>query len=841
MTDMLKVIGLAALTCFLVPLKGNAQVSGTYDFNRKPLKQDSYVQLPLGSIKAKGWLLKQLEQQRDGATGHAEELYPEDDNLGRNSDWLGGTAAGWEKVPYYVKGLVALAYTLDDPQLKAKAQKYIDWTLNNQQPNGLMGPAKMKDWWPRMPMMYALQGYYEATNDKRVIPFLSKYLKYELANLDADPLRDWGKSRAADNMEIAIWVYNKTADPDMLKLVEKLKQQAYPWLDIYTKNQFYYFGDDFQPKHMVNVAQALKFPVVYGQLDQRAETLRALDAGIAHLMRDHGQPQGLSSGTEFLAGRSSIQGVETCTVVEWMQSLETAGRVIHEAHIGDQLEKVAFNALPAQFSRDFKSHSYYTLPNQVISIHGEHGFNQDYGTGIISSPYSGFPCCRYNMHMGWPYFVKNSVAATPDKGLAILTYGPMEVQAVVAGDRKIRIAMDTEYPFEEQIRLKVSLDKPASFPLTLRIPTWSVNPQVRKNGALVKGVKAGEMLKLAGSWKNGDVLELTFPMEVKTQPQLNNALSVERGPLVYALEIKAKNQVTKKHAVEGFTDYEILPQSPWNYGLVLDPATASKSVKVLKSPLNGNPFIAETSPVKLKVQAKRIPDWNISYNKVAAFDVPVSPLQVSTEVEEITLVPFGSENIRLSIFPRIGKPFNVVNTLTEGFNEAMPENWLFYGGGWFWKDGAIHSASNAGSGSYGINGSKIVASMTDFSDFEYDADLKLTTPGNAGIIFRVSKPAIGADAYQGYYVGLDPQTGMVTLGKADGKHWTPISSKPATLKTNQQHNLKVRAKGNKLEVFLDGSGSALISVVDDTYKHGSVGLRAYKAQASFDRMQVKTI
>ena len=387
------------------------------EFNKAPLKQDVYVQLPMGSIKAKGWLLKQLEQQRDGATGMAEELYPAKDDLGKNTDWLGGDGNSWERVPYYVKGLVALAYTLDDANLKAKAQKYIDWTLNSQQVNGLFGPVKMKDWWPRMPMMYALQSYYEATSDKRVIPFLTKYFKYQLANLDADPLKEWAKSRAGDNMEIAIWLYNKTGDQDLLKLVEKLNQQAYPWIDIYTNNGFYFYGDDFQPKHMVNVAQALKFPVVYAQLHDVPANTAALSKGIAHIMHDHGQPEGVGSGTEFLAGTSSTEGVETCTVVEWMQSLETAAKIIHDAQIGDQLEKVAFNALPAQFSRDFKNHSYYTLPNQVQSVHGEHGFNQDYSTGIISSPYSGYGCCRYNMHMGWPYFVKNSVVLTPDKGL----------------------------------------------------------------------------------------------------------------------------------------------------------------------------------------------------------------------------------------------------------------------------------------------------------------------------------------------------------------------------------------------------------------------------------------
>ncbi|MFF5382340.1 beta-L-arabinofuranosidase domain-containing protein [Pedobacter suwonensis] len=810
------------------------------EFNKAPLKQQVYVQLPLGSIKAKGWLLKQLEQQRDGATGMAEELYPEKDNLGKNTDWLGGEGSSWERVPYYVKGLVALAYTLDDPMLKAKAQKYIDWTLNNQQANGLFGPPKMKDWWPRMPMMYALQSYYEATNDKRVIPFLSKYFQYELDHLDVNPLSEWAKARAGDNMEIAIWLYNKTGENYLLKLVEKLKQQAYPWIDIYANNGFYFFGDDFQPKHMVNVAQALKFPVVYAQLQDSPGNLQAFSKGITHIMRDHGQPEGLGSGTEFLAGTSSIEGVETCTVVEWMQSLETAARIIHEVKIGDQLEKVAFNALPAQFSRDFKNHSYYTLPNQVQSIHGEHGFNQDYSTGIVSSPYSGFGCCRYNMHMGWPYYVKNSVVATPEKGLAVITYGPMEIETVVAENKKIKITEETNYPFGEQIRLNLGLAAPVSFPLILRIPAWSLKPSVKLNGVMLKGVKAGEMFTISRKWENKDQLELNFPMEIITSKQVNNSVSVERGPIVYALEIKAENRVTKTHAVAGFTDYEIHPKSAWNYGLMID-KNGLNQASLLRSKMPENPFIAAYAPLKLKVLAKKIPSWGLDYNKVAAFDVPYSPIASVAKPEEIVLVPYGSENIRLSCFPVIGQTKMINRTLVENFDQGMASNWVFYGGGWFWKDGKMNVSSNPGSGGFGINGSKYVANGTDFNDFIYQAEVKIDTKGDAGLMFRVAKPAIGPDAYQGYYVGLDQVNGTIVLGKADGQKWTVIGSKKYPVETNKVYILKIMAKGSKFDVFIDGSARPVLSASDSQYQSGSIGLRTYKALASFDSVKINII
>ncbi|MBC6110860.1 beta-L-arabinofuranosidase domain-containing protein [Pedobacter fastidiosus] len=815
--------------------------SENYVFNRKPLDQNVSVQLPLGSIKAKGWLLKQLEMQKDGATGMAEDLYPEDDNLGKNSDWLGGKGSGWERVPYYVKGLIALAYTLDDAGLKNKAQKYIDWTLNNQQANGLFGPPKMKDWWPRMPMMYALQSYYEATSDKRVIPFLTKYFKYELANLDADPLKEWGKSRAGDNMEIAIWLYNKTGDQFLLSLVEKLKNQAYPWTDIYSENQFFFYGDDFQPKHMVNVAQALKLPLVYAQANALPIYRTAMAKGIEHIMHDHGQPEGLGSGTEFLAGRSSTQGVETCTVVEWMQSLETAARVLSDANIGDQLEKVAFNALPAQFSHDFKNHTYYTLPNQVQGVWGEHGFNQDYASGIVSSPYSGYGCCRYNMHMGWPYYVKNSWVATPDGGLAIVSYGPMEVEALVGEHKKIKITEDTNYPFDEQIKLGLTLTSATDFPLSLRIPSWSIKPEIKLNGTVLKDVKAGEIYKIARTWNNGDQLELNFPMQIKSQQEVNNSVSIERGPMVYALEISSASKIIKEHSVKGFADYEIKPTSPWNYGLVLNNGAISKAIKIEKTVMPENPFDGIKTPIKLKLKAKRIPEWGMAYNNISAFDVPFSPVLSNEQEEEITLIPYGAESIRLSCFPTIGKPIKTVKNLDENFTNAMPLNWVFYGGGWYWKDGAVHSASNASSGGFGIHGSKIIATGTDFSDFTYQADVNVNTAGDAGLMFRVSDPAIGADAYKGYYVGINPISGNIEMGKASNQKWVVISSAKYPVKMNNNYKLKLVAKGNQFNVFLDGSEKAILSATDNEYGSGSIGLRTYNAQATFDSVKVKSL
>jgi hypothetical protein len=99
---------------------------GALPANRPPLRPTAFITLPLGSVRPQGWLRNQLKIQANGLTGHIEEFWPD---LGATSGWLGGKGESWERGPYYCDGLIPLAYLLDDPALKAKAAKWINWTL----------------------------------------------------------------------------------------------------------------------------------------------------------------------------------------------------------------------------------------------------------------------------------------------------------------------------------------------------------------------------------------------------------------------------------------------------------------------------------------------------------------------------------------------------------------------------------------------------------------------------------------------------------------------------------------------------------------------------------------
>jgi hypothetical protein len=789
--------------------------------NRAPLLTTPFVPLPLGSVRPQGWLLTQCQLQRDGLTGNAEAIYAAD--IGTNSGWLGGSGDNWERSPYYFKGLISLAYVMNDAGLKLKAQKWMDWLLNNQGPDGYIGPVSNNDWWPRMPATYALRDYYEATADPRVPTVLSNYFHYMLVNLPSRPLSDWSKSRAGDEMDVALWLYNRNGDTNLIPLVNLLHQQAYDWTGIYTSNNFMLYGTDFYPKHNVNVEQALKLPSVFYQVSQQPGDLNATSLGLNNLMREHALSCGINSGTEFLAGDASIQGVELCAIVEAMLSLETAERITGDPSLADRLEMISFNTLPAALANDIKGLQYYTLPNNLIAISGGHGFNQDYANATLPGPNSGFPCCRFNFHMGWPKYIQNSWAATSDGGLALLAYGPTVVNATVAGGQQVQISEDTGYPFEEQARLQISVSNPVSLPLSLRIPGWCSNATVTVNGRAQLVPAAGTFYRLNRTWTNGDLVVVNLPMPIQTHPGPSSAVAINRGPVVYSLRIGENWTVSTPDPLGlGFDEFNIHPTTPWAYALQLDPNNPAGFLVVSNLPPPPDPFNPAQPSVSLQAGARQLPNWTIGWVGTHAFEPPASPVAATSTLETVTLVPFGSQHMRLSWFPYLGTPAPTAGSLTENFDLTWAQHWTVFGGNWSARNGVLSTVPAS------ANGARALDMETAFTNFTYEGDVQVGPAGDAGLIFRVSKPDIGADAYCGYYAGISAASGQFIFGYASNG-WHAVATAPMTISAGTFYHLKVQAAGSSLKFFVTDTNTPVLSIVDNTFATGMLGVRDYCA------------
>ena len=825
---------LLVLTFTVLSLSGKAQNSN-YISNKKPLVNTPFVALPLGSIEANGWLLTQLKLQKEGLTGNSEIIYSE---LGSNSAWLGGNApdSNWERPPYYVKGLIGLAYSLNDKDLKFKAQKWIDWALNSQQKDGSFGPSTNNDWWPRMPMLSALTDYYEATNDARVISFLTKYFNYQFRTLDKQPLIEWAKARAADNVEVVIWLYNRTGDNFLLKLIDKIKSQTYDFTTIFSENTFITgFVNNFFPKHSVNVAQAYKYGPVFYQKSKENRDKNAFIKGVNNLSKYHTQITGMNSGTEMLSGNASIQGVELCATVERMFSCEIAMRILGDASIGDELEKIAFNQLPGTLSDNIHQHQYYSMPNQVQSKKGQNGFAQDYDNGILPGPFSGFACCRFNMHMGWTKYAQHCWMATSDNGLVVTAYAPSKVRAKVANNQNITITEETNYPFEEQVRFSISIDKEETFPLKLRIPVWCSEPIIKVNGKIQKNVVSGTYYSINRKWKNGDSVILDIPMDIKISNWVNNSVGIERGPLVYSLKMDENWKKINNYIYDDkdFSEYEVLPKNAWNYGLILDSINPKKSFEVVRKVMPENPFSLDNTPIQLKVKAKRINAWGLDANGIHASEPPLSPVLSDEPEEEITLIPFGAERIRVTYFPVIGIPkLKKEISFEDKFSTNETNKWVNFGGSWQQQLGKYYAHST------GVKGMKSIATSTSFSNLTFKSIITiLDDNAQGGMVFRVNNASDGADIYQGYYVGLSTSD-QIIIGKSDNS-WTQIKAVNFAIEKGKPYQVKITANGPIIKVYVENMEKPKIEVSDLSFQSGAVGLRAYGGETViFEKVSV---
>ena len=668
-------IGLGAATVsFVAPGSTKATVVArpftkegydNYVSNKAPLRQLNFVKLPIGSIKPEGWLRQYLEQQREGLTGQLGKISAWLDK--NNNAWLvNGGDHGWEEVPYWLKGYGNLAYILGDEKMIAETKVWLEGVFASRQKDGYFGPLNEHDGrrelWAHMIMLWCLQSYYEYSNDPRVIELMTDYFHWQLTVPDDKFLEDyWENSRGGDNMVSVIWLYNRTGDKELLKLIEKLHRNTANWTNPATLPNW----------HNVNVAQCFREPATYYMFTGDSTHLQASYNAQELIRRTFGQVPGGMFGADENARIGYIdprQGVETCGIVEQMASDEIMLRLSGDPMWADHCEDVAFNTFPAAVTPDFRALRYITSPNHVISDSKNHHPGIDNSGPFLSmNPFSS-RCCQHNHAQGWPYYAEHLVLATTDCGVATALYSACQATVKVGNGKEIRLHEQTNYPFDEAVSFTIESKETIDFPFYLRIPAWANGASIKVNGKKISiKAEASKYVRLERTWKNGDQITLNLPMElsIRTWQANRNSVSVNYGPLTLSLKIKERYEKKDSRATaigdskwqkgadaSAWPTYEIYPDSPWNYALVLDKKDPLKGFKVVHKTISPEkfPFTLENVPLEVKATGRRIPSW-----KVDEYDLcGVLPAEnaYKGEKEEITLVPMGAARLRISAFPQ---------------------------------------------------------------------------------------------------------------------------------------------------------------------------------------------
>lgn len=174
------------------------------------------------------------------------------------------------------------------------------------------------------------------------------------------------------------------------------------------------------------------------------------------------------------------------------------------------------------------------------------------------------------------------------------------------------------------------------------------------------------------------------------------------------------------------------------------------------------------------------------------------------------------------------------------FAGGTDAGWLTYGGAWSVTNG-VYADSSAGPGD------KSVAGSTGWTNYTLRGEVELTSAGQAGFVMRVTSPSVGADALNGYYVGLDTG-GHFFLGRETGTYTGLTSTTvPGGVSVNTWYHVTVQAAGCTVAASARAVGAsgppATFTYTDAncTLTAGQIGVRDHYTTAAWRDITVSPI
>ncbi len=657
-----------------------------------------FAELPLAAVKPRGWLRQYLLNMRNGLTGHIE-------HAGRpfNTDgWqvlgkYGVACDDWgpyEQTGYWTDGAIRCGHLLRDPFLISKARRPIERVLAEAGRDGYLGPKCIRESlpnhrWPHVVFFRAMMAHYLATGDKRIPRALRRHY---LAGHSTHSL-----ARDVCNVEIMLWTYAQTGDKALIRLAARAFDGYNRWLDKLTRTKKEavlvcqpdttvrtLLSGRRPVEHGVTFCEIAKLGAILYMYTGNRRFLQASVNGFKKVDRYSMLIDGVPSSIEQLSGKGPLESHETCVIADYTWSMGYLLMATGLAEYADKIERACFNAAPGAVTADFKAIQYFSGPNQVIA---DRFSNHQYlARGLPYNRYGpnpGTECCAGDVHRIMPNYAARMWLSDRQGGLVAALYGPGEITAKVgAGLMPVTIVEETDYPFDEKIHFKVRADSPVRFGLHLRIPGWCRGAKVLVNGRDTGlSAKAGTFVTLRRTFAGGDRVTLELPMEVRVVKQ-GGGVAVERGPLVYALQIKEDWRVDPKkdgRSTKEFPAYNLYAAGPWNYALALEGKDPAEAIQVVRRrPAARNPWTQAGAPILLRAPARPVAGWALQEHDsvdgmlwsntggVGGIEVThkgrfrfTPPLpdkkglaaRLGKKLQMVTLIPYGCARMRITIFP----------------------------------------------------------------------------------------------------------------------------------------------------------------------------------------------
>lgn len=431
------------------------------------------------------------------------------------------------------------------------------------------------DIWCRKYVMLGMQYYYEICRDdklkRKIVKALCRHLDYIMEKIGEGEgkrtitlsgLEKLKGMNASSILEPVVRMYHMSGDERYLAYAEYIVSCGGTYgEDIF---ELAYEGKKFPYEYTITKAYEMmscfegllelyratgneKYRVAvenFVELIRQSDVTVLGSCGCRHEFFDNSKKTQTDINNEYLTQ-------ETCVTVTWMKLCLQMLLLTSDSKYADEIEKSAYNALWGALNTkeclfDFASRKRYRREHPYNQTHNgitDWGMPFDSyspllpgkrGSGIgglkkmQGDTYYG--CCAAIGGAGTG-ILTNVAYLYSSNGIAINFYGAGTASLQTPTGQGLKISMDTEYPTEGKVRMKVSCELQEWFTVKLRIPEWSRETVVSVNG-VQKVVKSGTYLELSQEWKD-DVIEISFDMRATLQMQ-DGFIVIKRGPLVLA-------------------------------------------------------------------------------------------------------------------------------------------------------------------------------------------------------------------------------------------------------------------------------------------------------------------
>ncbi len=505
------------------------------------------------------------------------------------------------------KALEAMSYSLKthpSAEMERKCDEWIDKIEAAQQPDGYLNTwytlKGLQDRYTDMSMhedynaghmIEAGVAYFNATGKRKLLDVCIKWADHFDA-LFGPGKRDWVTGH--QELELAlVKLYKTTKNERYLKLADWLLSErgkrlakGYTWTD--WKDTAY--AQDVVPvKEQKEITgHAVRAMYMYtGAADVASQTG---DAGYMKAMRtvwedvvyrnmyitggigSAGSNEGFSQDYDLPNEQAYCETCASVGMVFWNQRMNS---LTGNAEYIDILERSLYNGALDGLSLN-GDRFFYGNP---LASRGQHQRREWFGTA----------CCPANIAR-LVASLGDYIYAQTDNSIYVNLFIGSNTSIPLKGGN-VNVKMETNYPWDGNVKLMIDPVKKSRFKLNIRIPEWyfkkvasgnlynmtgdegePVHFSYTLNGKTINAVYEKGYAVIENEWKKGDVLEINLPMKVeliKARPELkqdNNRIAIQRGPIVYCVEGadnngKAWNIIVPEGTNFETIDYKVLDEN----------------------------------------------------------------------------------------------------------------------------------------------------------------------------------------------------------------------------------------------------------------------------------------